>query len=484
MVLYSIIASLYGLLVLSLVLIVVLENRQPVKTVAWILVLLFLPVVGLVIYLFFGKNRKREYFMSRACTAQLSRRSAVRFYQGGFPDLPENYQHLIKLFRRLSAAFPYAGNKIQFFSKGCDMLEALLTDIEAAQRHIHIEFYIIEDDRVGRTVADALIRKARQGVKVRLVYDDVGCWNVKNSFFRRLQDAGVEVANFLPVRFPKFTSKVNYRNHRKIVVIDGFIGYVGGMNLAERYCYSVKGRRAWRDTHCRMMGNAVAGLQRAFLMDWYVAGGGMVSEQLYFPHEDEHRIRMMADKAQCVSKNALIQIVTAIPTSSWPDIMQGMILSVMRAKNYCYLQSPYFLPTERMLFALQTAALSGVDVRLMLPERADSLLLTWASRSYILDVMKAGVRVYLYQDGFLHAKTMVCDDGMCTCGSTNLDFRSFEHNFEVNAFIYDQNVALAMKKMFLDDVAHCKLLNLNNWKKRSLWRRVGESFIRLLSPLL
>ena len=466
-------------------LVVILENRQPVKTVAWLMVLFSLPVVGLVIYFFFGRNRKREHFVSRACASQLARRSAVRFYQGGFPELPPEYKPLIKLFRRQSGAYPYADNKIRVFVAGQDMLDNLLRDIAAARHHIHVEFYIIEDDKIGRLIREALAAKAKEGVSVRLVYDDVGCWNVKNSFFRQMEKEGIQVAAFLPVRFPKLTSKVDFRNHRKIVVIDGIIGYVGGMNLAERYFYATgKDKPAWRDTQVRIMGNAVAGLQRAFLSDWFVAAGQTITDQVYYPREEECRRIMEADDEPCVSRNALIQIVTSIPTAPWPDIMQGMVMALMRARQYCYLQSPYFMPTERMLFALQTAALAGVDVRLMIPEQTDKRLLTWASRSFLHDVIRAGVRVYLYQGGFLHSKTLVCDDMLVSCGSTNIDFRSFERNFEVNAFVYDRDAALCMKQVFQEDQHHCRMLNLESWETRSIWRRVAESSIRLLSPLL
>ena len=485
MVVYSVIGAFYLVVVLSQMLVVILENRQPVKTVAWLMVLFFLPIVGLVIYFFFGRNRKREHFVSRACASQLARRSAVRFYQGGFPELPVEYRPLIKLFRRQSGAFPYADNKLRVFTSGASMLDNLLRDIAAARHHIHVEFYIIEDDRIGRMVREALAAKAREGVSVRLVYDDVGCWNVKNRFFREMEKEGIQVGAFLPVRFPKLTSKVDFRNHRKIVVIDAIVGYVGGMNLAERYFYpGAKGTPAWRDTHLRMMGNAVAGLQRAFLSDWYVATGQTITSQVYYPKEEECRKLLAADREPFVSRSALIQIVTSIPTAPWPDIMQGMILAILRAKKYCYLQSPYFMPTERMLFALQTAALAGVDIRLMIPERTDKRFLTWASRSFLHDVIRAGVRVYLYLPGFLHSKTLVCDDTLMSCGSTNIDFRSFERNFEVNAFVYDREAALMMKRTFLEDQSRCRLLNLETWEKRSIWCRVAESSIRLLSPLL
>lgn len=366
------------------------------------------------------------------------------------------------------------------------MLDNLLRDIASARHHIHVEFYIIEDDKVGRLVREALATKAREGVSVRLVYDDVGCWNVKNRFFKQMEAEGIQVAAFLPVRFPKFTSKVDFRNHRKIVVIDGIIGYVGGMNLAERYFYQVdKNQPVWRDTHVRIMGNAVGGLQRAFLSDWYVAAGQTITDQVYYPREEECRKIMACDREPYVSPECLdtdCDLHTYGTVAGYHAGNEFWRSCVPR--QYCYLQSPYFMPTERMLFALQTAALAGVDVRLMIPERTDKRFLTWASRSFLHDVIRAGVRVYLYQKGFLHSKTLVCDDTLMSCGSTNIDFRSFERNFEVNAFVYDKEAALHMKKVFQEDQSHCRMLNLETWETRSIWWRVAESSIRLLSPLL
>lgn len=484
-VIWSTVLTFYLFVVLSQMLVVMLENRQPVKTIAWLMVLFFLPVFGLVIYFFFGRNRKREHFVSRACAGQLARRSAARFYQGGFPDLPEKYEPLIKLFRRQNAAFPYPDNKIRFFDKGTDMLDSLLHDIARARHHIHFEFYIFEEDKVGLLLRAALIKKAKEGVSVRVIYDDVGCWNVKNRFFKKMEEEGIEVRPFLPVRFPKLTGKVDFRNHRKIVVIDAIIGYIGGMNIAERYFYPISETEpAWRDMHLRLMGNVAGGLQRAFLSDWYVAAEQTITDKVYYPREEECRQLMAHDTEPFVSNQALIQIVTSIPTSPWADVMQGMILALSRAKNYCYFQSPYFMPTEQMLFSMQTASLAGVDVRLMLPEKTDKRFLTWASRSFLYDLLRAGIRVYLYQNGFLHAKTMVCDDSLMSCGSTNIDFRSFERNFEVNAFVYDAQAALHMKEIFFNDAQRCRILNLDALDNLSLGKRVAESFVRLLSPLL
>lgn len=465
--------------------VVILENRQPVKTVAWLLVMFFLPIVGLIIYFFFGRNHKRQRFVSKACAAQLARRSAARFYQGGFPELPDEHFQLIRLFRRQNGAYPYSNNKITIIDSGMDMLHNLLRDIERAQHHIHIESYIFEEDKVGLIVRAALAKKVKQGVNVRVIYDDVGCWNVKKRFFKQMETDGIDVRSFLPVTFPKLTSKVDFRNHRKIVVIDGIIGYVGGMNIAQRYFYTQpNGNPPWRDTHLRLMGNAVGGLQHAFLSDWFVASGQSISEQVYYPSGTECRHMIENDKQPGQSNNALIQIVTSIPTSPWPDIMQGLIFALIRAKHYCYFQSPYFMPTEQMMFALQTAALSGVDVRMMIPQTSDKPFLTWASHSYLHEVVRAGVRVYLYQPGFLHAKTMVCDDTLISCGSTNIDFRSFERNFEINAFVYDRKAAIHLKHLFQNDQTHCRILNLESVEHLTFWRRMGESSVRLLSPLL
>lgn len=474
----------YIVAVISVALVVVLENRQPVKTVSWLLVISSFPIVGLILYAFFGRNIRRSVLVSRACRTQLARRSAHKFYRSDTPEIPEGQHHLVSLFRRQSAAFPFADNRVDVFTSGSCLLSQMLDDMRAARHHIHIEFYIFEDDEVGHEVRKCLMEKAEQGVEIRVVYDDVGCWNVPARFYNKMKKAGVEVFGFLPVRFPTLTRKVNYRNHRKIVVIDGKVGYVGGFNLADRYFKDSGKKRAWRDTHLRLQGNAVLGLQRAFLADWHVASGRMVSDEKYFP------VDMIASRegevhgAAVSGFGAVVQIVTAIPTGKRFDIMQGLVLMLMRAKSYCYIQSPYFIPTDRVLYALQTAALAGVDVRIMLPECADKKILAWASYSYLSDVMRAGVRVYLYQPAFLHSKMWVSDDAVLSCGSTNIDFRSFEHNFEINAFVYNTGIARKMRAQFIDDQQNCRLLNLERWVTRSAWQRIGTSLVRLFTPLL
>ena len=315
-----------------------------------------------------------------------------------------------------------------------------------------------------------LIEKAREGVEVRVIYDDVGCWHVPHRFFEEMRDAGIEVRSFLKVRFPLFTSKVNYRNHRKIVVIDGRIGFIGGMNLAERYMRGFSWG-IWRDTHILLEGKAVHGLQTAFLLDWYFVDRTLITASRYFPKIEAYG-------------NSLVQIVTSEPIGPWKEIMQGLTVAISGAKKYFYMQTPYFLPTEQILGAMQTAALAGVDIRLMLPEHADNRVTHLGSCSYLADVLRAGVKVYFYKKGFLHSKLMVSDDMLSTVGSTNVDFRSFEHNFEVNAFMYDVETALEMKEIFLQDQRESTQIFLKNWVRRSWRQKAAESVVRLLAPLL
>jgi cardiolipin synthase len=337
--------------------------------------------------------------------------------------------------------------------------------------------YIIEDDALGRLISDALIARARCGVEVRVIFDDVGCWSVKNHFFERLREEGIEAVTFLPVRFPSFTSKVNYRNHRKLIVIDGETGFMGGMNIAVRY---VSG--TWRDTMVKITGAGVYALQRSFLIDWYFVDRTLLSDRKYYPATLLHSLNTTP---HAHAQSTILQVVTSSPVVPYPEIMQGFVRTILAAKLYVYIETPYFLPTESVLFALKTAAMAGVDVRIMVPLKNDSWFVDWAGRSYLREAAEAGVRVLLHEAGFLHSKMLVCDDSISTCGSTNVDFRSFENNFEANTFFYDEQVALRMRDIFLDDERHSVALSkLSNRLQPTFRIRLLEGLARLFSPLL
>lgn len=451
---------------------VLMEHRQPAKTIAWVLILSFMPLVGIILFFFFGQRIRKDRYIWQKSLDQLTKRSMIEFVEQKNLELPEQHKELIQLFVNQNWALPFKNNETDIYTSGYEFFPALLHEISKAKDHIHITSYIIEDDPLGRLIRDALIEKAHQGIEIRFLYDDVGSWKMKENFFELMREEGIEVHPFMPVRFPAFTSKVNYRNHRKIIVIDGKIGFVGGMNLALRYVKGEKGEK-WRDTHVKITGAAVYGLQRAFLVDWFYADRTLITNRKYYPDT--------AIKAN----NNLIQIVTSSPTNVWAELEQGYIKVLLSAKRYVYMETPYFLPTEPILFALRTAALSGVDVRLMVPFKMDSKLVQLASQSYLNQIIASGVKVLCYKNGFNHSKLLVSDDNIATIGSANIDFRSFENNFEANAFFYDKTMAERVKNIFFTDESHCiPLQNIKEINHNSFIYRLWESIVRLLSPLL
>lgn len=464
--------AIYVLVTAATMVAVLLDNRQPAKTLAWMLVLAFMPLVGIVLYFFFGQNIRKERHISQASLDQLTKRTMLEFVEQRNLQLPERHRKLIDLYVNQGWALPFKNNETDIYTDGYAFIQALLSAIGSARHHIHLDTYLIEDDALGRLIADALIDKVREGVEVRLIYDDVGCWRVPNRFFDRMKAAGVQVRSFMPVRFPAFTSKVNYRNHRKICVVDGRVGFIGGMNIALRYVKG-QGGQAWRDTHLRIRGHAVYALQRAFLVDWFFTSRKLLTDRIYYPAMDVK------------PNDSLIQIVTSNPTNPWPDLEQGYVQAILSARRYIYIETPYFLPTEPVLFALKTAAVSGVEVRLMVPNKGDAKLVEWASVSYVKDTMDAGVKVYFYTSAFNHSKLLIIDDTLASCGSANVDFRSFENNFEANAFFYDEVMALRLKQVFLNDEAHCICLDdTHRITHRPFYVRLWESLVRLLAPLL
>ena len=461
--------SVYEVIVVLAIIHVILDNRQPAKTMAWALVIWFVPIVGIVFYLFFGINTRKERYVSERSMNMLTKRSMLEFAEQQNLRLPDKHKPLIDLFVNQNLALPFKDNEVSVMMGGYEFFPSLLADIRKAKSHIHIAMYIFADDALGRLVADALIDKVREGVEIRLVYDDVGCWNVKHRFFERMREEGIEAVPFMPVHFPQFTSKVNYRNHRKIIVIDGLVGYIGGMNIAMRYA-----SEKWRDTMLRVTGGGVYALQRAFLVDWYFVDRSLLSDRKFYPPIAE----------ELAANDTISQVVTSGPVTPYPEIMQGYVRIILGARRYLYLETPYFLPNDSVFFALKTAALAGVDVKVLCPLHSDARFVEWASRSYLREAVEAGVQVSLYKPGFLHSKLLVCDDSISTCGSTNLDFRSFENNFEANIFFYGEDVALRMKDVFLKDMEQSVLLTeVPGRMSRKIVVRLWESLTRMLSPL-
>ena len=472
-----ILVAIYYIIVVMTVVHVVMDNRQPAKTMAWALVIWFVPVAGIIFYLFFGINTRKERHVSQRMLDDLSKRSMLGFLEQQDLRLPEEYKPVIDLYINQGFSLPFITDEVDIYHDGYEFFPALLSAIHRAHDHIHIDMYIIEEDPLGCLVADALIQKAREGVEVRLIYDDVGCWQVPHRFFEQMREEGIEVVPFLPVRFPSFTSKVNYRNHRKIVVVDGLTGFIGGMNIALRYVKGTNGQ-PWRDTMIRISGPGVYALQRLFLIDWYFVDRTLLSDRKYYPPS-------VFQSLTGREPFGLLQAVTSSPVVPYPEIMQGFVRIIYTAKKYIFIETPYFLPTDPVLSALKTAAASGIDVRILVPKENDYWFVEWAGRSYLREAVEAGIKISLYTGGFLHSKLMVSDDSIATCGSTNIDFRSFENNFEANVFFYGEEVAQRMKQVFMEDER--RSVPLTKIKERlhpTFPIRLFESVVRMLAPLM
>jgi cardiolipin synthase len=450
------------------------------KTIAWLLVVTFLPLLGIVLYFFFGQNYRKEKIFSRKELTDSKQLKMLAQYQPGdkpdttyFPDdLIAGKAHIMKMLYNSNRSLLTERNRVKILVNGKVTFEHIITELENAKKHIHLEYYIIDDDRIGHEIRRILIRKAQEGLEVRVIYDDIGCWSLSDEYILSLKSAGVQVFSFMPVRFPYFTNKINYRNHRKIIVIDGKVGFVGGLNIADRYISGSEELGPWRDTHLKIEGEAVYSLQSVFLLDWYFVSKRNIHDQdKYFPPVE-------------VIDRRLMQIVTSGPDSDWASIMQTFFSAIATAKSYIYISTPYFLPNESILTALRTASLSGVDVRMLLPEQADAKLVHWSSFSYIGQLLDAGIKVYLYHKGYTHSKLMMVDDAFCSIGTANMDIRSFDQNFEINALIYDQRITVAMRNIFMNDIKDLKYINLDDWEKRPRWVVFRESVARLFSPLL
>lgn len=461
---------LFAAALISLIILIISQNRHPVRTLAWILILCLLPGLGLVLYLLFGTDKRKDRLISDKRLDQLKSEVAASNSLMLRKQVPNGHEDLATLLWMTNKAIPLAGNDVKVYTSFDPMLEDLLTDMDKATDHVHFEFFKFEDDKVGRLVGEKLRELAAKGLEVRVTYDSAANLT-RYKFYRWLRKGGVQVHSFLPVILPFLTSTTNYRNHRKIVVIDGKVGYLGGMNIADRYSKGIRGG-VWRDTHARIQGPAAAELQTAFLVDWQYCSRRFVSGDRYFP---------------CVEPcgDSIVQIATSGPMDEWKVTMQGMIRLITQAQRYVYIESPYFIPTEPVMLALKNAALSGVDVRIIIPYYGDKgVLVPLASRSYVEEALIAGVKIYFYGGGYLHSKTLVSDGTVCTVGSTNLDVRSFEQDFEINAFIYDAAVSRKLRDAFLSDMENSTRVTLEQWRKRSTWEKFKESFARLFSPIL
>lgn len=452
--------------------VLLLENRNPVKSLSWVLVLLFLPGLGLFLYLIFGQNFRKRKTISKKSLRFATNRPHVSFDIDRLnSNLMDNNQvNLIRLLYTNSDAKAYPDNKIDILSDGKTTFDAMFNAIQNAKSHIHIEFFIFGNDKISNQLRELLIEKASSGVRVRMIYDYWGSFFLSRWYLQSLREAGVYLRPFLPLRLRFGRSKINYRNHRKILIVDGEVGFTGGLNVADRYIFG-NALGMWRDTFVRFEGSVVHGLQQLFLMDWYFVERKLITDPKYYPIPKKF-------------DSNLAQIVISGPDTQWESIMQGIASAIMSATRYVYIHTPYFIPNDVIENCIQMSAMSGVDVRIMIPARSDSRLSDACTFSYMGRLLEAGVKVYQYTKGFLHSKAIVIDDFISIVGSANLDERSFNQNFEANAFIYEEKTANRLKELFFRDMQNCEELTLEAWTNRKRRQKLKESFARLFSPLM
>ncbi len=459
----------YIITVVGVVVVIISENRNPVKTISWVLILIFVPVVGLIWYAVFGQDITKEQVISKRMYSKLKRRPLD---EAGTPEevpYPEEHERLVHLLRSMDNTPLLGGNSMILFTNGADKFRHLLLDIAQAKEHIHIDYYVFHDDKLGNSIKNALIEKSLQGVEVRVIYDSFGSRQTGKAFFEDMRKAGIEAESFLKIAMPKITSRLNYRNHRKIVVIDGRIGYVGGMNIADRYVDGFEWG-IWRDTHARVEGKGVQGLQSIFFIDWFFVSQTLITSRKYFPVLPNFG-------------NVAMQTVNSGPLKDERQIAYGITQAIYEAKKSILIQTPYFIPPESVIGALQTAALRGVDVRVMMSKRSDVTMVQKASKSYVKQMLESGIKMFFYTKGFLHSKMMVFDESLTLIGSVNFDNRSFEYNFEIESFVYSEEVAANAIQIFGDDVKNSEEVLLKEWMKRPKINRFIESIFRLFAPL-
>ena len=469
----------YQLVILLTLVFLVLDNRKPEKTIAWAIVLILLPVIGLISYMILGRNLRKEKLLDRKSLMDSERVTNLRTQQLQklmndeleLTDAVYDKKNIITFLLKSSKALLSEFNTIKHFDNGVDAFDSILEDLENAKHHIHLEYYVFEPDATGKAVKDVLVRKAQEGIEIRFIYDSVGSWNLTKEFLFEMNAAGIKTHEFLPVRFPWFTSKVNYRNHRKIIVVDGEVGYVGGMNVADRYLEGTPKLGIWRDSHLRLTGGSVRALQLVFCVDWdFVSGRPLLKVEQYFPE-------------QKVTERKLVQIAASGPDSDTSYMMETYFAAIVTARKSIYITTPYFLPNESILTALRTAALAGVEIKIIIPRRSDSYMVSFASLSYIQSLLRLGIKVYFYRRGFVHAKTMVVDGIISSVGTANMDYRSFDYNLEVNAIIYDAEFAAEMEEQFNKDLNDCEEIFLERWRRRKITDKVRQSAARLFAPI-
>ena len=475
----------YTIIVILVCLRIIYDTQSTTKTLAYLMFAIFVPFFGIFFYFFFGINYRNRKMYSKKLTdnSDLSKRLRDHLYQSSKKTFEESGAE-VKSNKELAYLLLNDGmspltsrNSVRLLINGEKKFPEVLKALQGAKHHIHIEYYIFDDNGIGNEIGDILIKKAQEGVAVRFIYDDFGSSSIRKQFVQRLRENGVKAFPFLKISFLLFANRINYRNHRKIIVIDGHTAFVGGINGRYRESNKEGDTKSlyWRDTHLRIDGPGILHLQYLFLCDWnFCANEKLKPEETFFPHVNNY------DKGD----DKVVQIAASGPDSATPTILFSLLQAINLATKEILITTPYFIPGESLLDALRIASLSGLSVKLLVPDKSDSVLVNAAARSYYDDLLKAGVQIYLYRKGFVHAKTLVSDRKIAIVGTANMDFRSFDLNFEVNAIVYDRGIANELADAFYEDIKDAVKINEINWSHRSKVKQLAQKAARLLSPLL
>ncbi|WP_297520979.1 cardiolipin synthase [uncultured Clostridium sp.] len=467
-------------IVVNIILIIFLiffERKSPSTTWAWLLILIFIPIIGFILYLLFGLNLNRQKLSNKKLIDDTTKNNYFKNLKEKHicnPSSIKNQDVIFMNYNNCNAVYTEE-NKVTLLADGIELFNDIKENLSNAKEYIHIEFYIFRSDKIGTELLDILCKKSKEGIGVKLLIDDMGN-GIKRKDVKRLKNSGVKYSVFFPSVLHFLNLRLNYRNHRKIIVIDGSISYVGGFNVGDEYLGDSKIGN-WRDTHLKIEGPAINDLEERFLLDWTYS----VGEEL----TDEHK-KYMFKHTNYIDNEEItpLQIISSGPDHRQAHIKNVYMKIINNAKKNIYIQSPYFVPDDSILDSLKLSALSGVNVNIMLPGKPDHFFMPWVSNQYIDELLESNVNVYFYNNGFIHAKTIVSDSSISSVGTANMDIRSFTLNFETNAILYGEKIALELERQFKDDLNHCEKLDLKSFKKRSIITKFFEAIFRLISPIM
>jgi len=476
---------LYLIILILVCLRIIYDTRNNTKSLAYLLFAVFVPFIGMLFYFLFGVNYRNRRMYSKKLIVNDEQANKLQdiifeYSQQTFEESDKSvksFKELANLLLKDNQSPLTTNNRVKLLINGENKFPELLHALKEAKDHIHLEYYIYEDDEIGKIIQSVLVKKANEGVTVRFIYDDYGSRSIRKTLVPEMQSKGIHAFPFFKIRFITFANRLNYRNHRKIIVIDGKTAFIGGINISDRYINDLNDskKKYWRDTHLRIDGPGVQYLQHLFLCDWnFCSDSKLEPTDLFFPPNDE-----LAE-----NEHKVVQIAASGPDSRTPAILYSILQAINLATEEILISTPYFIPNESLLDALCVASIGGVKIKLLVPLKSDSTFIDHAVRSYYHEILNAGIEIYQYKKGFMHAKTMVCDRKIAMIGTANMDIRSFDLNFEVNAIVYDKQIANELYSVFNDDLKDSVQLDLMTWNKRPRYKKLIENAVRLVSPLL